>query len=182
MDIVKRCMELGAAGAAEVSVSKMVFDPELRALCERNACGRYGHNYTCPPYVGPVDRLIAELKAYPMAVIWQNIYPLEDSFDLEGMYAAQTRHNEMTLTLAREVYAVYGRDGALTLAAGGCTRCGECAQSTGEPCRCPGEALSSLEAYGIHVASLEAVTGLRYINGQNTVTFFSGVLVKNIGK
>ena len=39
------------------------------------------------------------------------------------------------------------------------------------------DALSSLEAYGIHVAKIGDVSGLRYINGKDTVTYFSGEFV-----
>ncbi|MCL2084739.1 MAG: DUF2284 domain-containing protein [Oscillospiraceae bacterium] len=177
MDIVKLCLDMGAAKAEEIPVSRLTLMPELRELCERNVCGRFGRNYTCPPYTGEAGALIEKLKTFNKAVIWQNIYPLEDSFDFEGMMDAQQKHNAMTLDIARQVYAELGRDNALVLAAGGCTLCEICAAQTGEPCRGPDDALSSLEAYGIHVAKIGDVSGLRYINGKDTVTYFSGAFV-----
>ena len=44
------------------------------------------------------------------------------------------------------------------------------------PCRAPEEALSSLEAYGINVYQTVKKTALKYINGQNTVTYFGAIL------
>ena len=36
--------------------------------------------------------------------------------------------------------------------------------------------MRSLEAYGIHVSKLAETAGMKYINGQNTVTYFGAVL------
>ena len=177
MDIIKLCLERGASKAEEIPVSKLTLMPELRELCEQNKCGRFGRNYTCPPYVGDVNALIESLKTYKSAIIWQNIYALEDSFDFEGMMEAQAKHNTQTFEIADQIYGYYGRANVLVLAAGGCTLCDVCAVKTNEPCRHPNEALSSLEAYGIHVAKIEEVSGLKYINGKDTVTYFSGVFV-----
>jgi len=179
MDILKLCLEKNVSKAAKIPVEKLTFMPELRQMCEQNACGRFGQNYCCPPHVGDVEALIAKLKAFDEAVIWQNIYPLEDSFDFEGMMDAQKKHNDMTLEMARTIYEELGRDQALVLAAGGCGICNSCAVITKEPCRNPADALSSLEAYGIHVAKIGEVSELRYINGKDTVTYFSGAFVVN---
>ena len=49
---------------------------------------------------------------------------------------------------------------------------------TDEPCRFPEKALPSLEAYGVDVYNTTKDTDLKYINGQNTVTFFGMVLFR----
>jgi predicted metal-binding protein len=178
MDIVKLCIQLGAANAIEVSADKLVLQSEIRKLCEQNACGRFARNYSCPPFVGEVDELIDKLKSFTTAIIWQNIYPLEDSFDFEGMMDAQAKHNVMTLEVARRVYAVKGQDNILVLSAGGCFLCDECAAIIEAPCRRAADALVSLEAYGVNVIETSNAVGMNYINGINTVTYFSGCLVK----
>jgi len=175
MDIVKLCLDMGAGKAEEIPVSKLVFAPELRKLCENNVCGCFGRNYTCPPFIGDVDELIIKLKTFDRSVIWQNIYPLEDSFDFEGMMDAQKKHDKQTLTIKKKIETWLNRQEFLVLAAGGCSFCEKCAAVTKEPCRFPDEAIASLEAYGINVSKIEAVSSLKYINGANTVTFFSGV-------
>ena len=40
----------------------------------------------------------------------------------------------------------------------------------------PDKALASLEAYCISVSDLAASCGMKYINGQNTVTYFGAVM------
>jgi predicted metal-binding protein len=53
-----------------------------------------------------------------------------------------------------------------------------CAKRTDEPCRHPDLAMASLEAYGFNVSRLAAAADMKYINGQNTVTYFGAVLFK----
>ena len=174
MDIVKLCLDMGASKAEEIPIEKFVFTPELRSLCEQNVCGHFGGNYTCPPHVGEVDDLIARLKSFARAVVWQNIYPLEDSFDFEGMMDAKEKHNAMTLEIARRVYGEMGRENTLVLAAGNCSICENCAVKTDESCRHPDEALAPIEAYGVNVSIIGEISDMKYINGKDTVTYFSG--------
>ena len=47
-----------------------------------------------------------------------------------------------------------------------------------EPCRFPEKAIGSLEAYGVNVSLLAQTAGMRYINGQNTVTYFGAILCR----
>jgi predicted metal-binding protein len=174
MDVVKLCLYLGATKAEEIPVSKLVLSPELRELCIQNACGKYGQNYSCPPFVGDIHALIKKLKSFQKAVIWQNIYPLEDSFDFDGMMEAQVSHNSMTKKIADEIYREYGKIKALVLGAGSCDLCETCSAEVNEPCLRPNEVLPSLEAYGINVSKIADVSDMKYINGKNTVTYFSG--------
>ena len=60
----------------------------------------------------------------------------------------------------------------------GCRVCSVCAKVTGEPCRHPDMAMRSLETYGINVSLLAQEAGMRYINGQNTVTYFGAVFMR----
>ena len=75
------------------------------------------------------------------------------------------------------VNAAYDCD-VLHLTCCGCRLCEKCAKVTGEPCRFPEKALPSLEAYGVDVYNTTKDTDLKYINGQNTVTFFGMVLFR----
>ena len=175
MDIQKLCMDMGAAKVETVPVSKLTLQRELRHYCEQNHCGLYGLNHACPPRVGDIDSLIAKLRGYDSAVFFQNVYPLEDSFDFEGMMEAMENHQDMTKKIASAVYAALGKSAALVLSAGGCTLCPACAAKSNEPCRRPDALLVSLEAYGVNVSQVGEVSGLGYINGPNTVTYFSGV-------
>ena len=174
MDIVKLCLDMGATKAEEIEVSKLVLMPELREFCVQNACGMYGQNHTCPPLVGDIEKLISDLGKYEKAVIWQNIYPLEDSFDFEGMMDGKLKHDVMTYKIAEILQEDGGFNDMLILGAGGCTLCDTCGAKSSQPCLNPKKALSSLEAYGINVSKIEDITDMKYINGVNTVSYFSG--------
>ncbi|MBM3714098.1 MAG: DUF2284 domain-containing protein, partial [Actinobacteria bacterium] len=67
-------------------------------------------------------------------------------------------------------------DGYLQLTAGECSVCQVCAQVENKPCRFPEKAISSLEAYCMNVSTLAGLCNMKYINGQNTVTYFGAFL------
>ena len=165
--------ELGAYKAAVISVDKITTDAGFRKMCEANLCGRYGKSYTCPPDVGAIDTLIAKLKGYDHALVYQTVGMLEDSFDIEGMQDAAKKHCQLILELMKRY-----PDGVLHLGAGGCPLCERCAKATNEPCRHPEHAIASLEAHGVNVSELAKSCSMKYINGQNTVTYFAAMLFK----
>lgn len=167
----EKVIALGAFKAAVIPVTEIETDVAFRAMCEANMCGRYGKCYTCPPDVGEINTLIAKLKSYKFALVYQTVGMLEDSFDIEGMQEAGAKHCELVIEMQKE----YGSD-VLHLGAGGCPLCERCAKATNEPCRHPNEAIASLEAHGVNVSKLAAASGMKYINGQNTVTYFGAML------
>lgn len=89
--IVQKLEKLDFDHIGKIAVSEIAFEPSLIDLCKMNTCGNYGKSYTCPPLVGETDELIRRTKTYQTAVVFQKIYPLEDSFDIEGMNAARHR-------------------------------------------------------------------------------------------
>lgn len=164
----------GADHARLLSVAELNFDPMFRDVCASNACGHYGRCYMCPPDVGEIGDLIEEAQGYDRVLLYQLISTLEDSFDYEGMVAAAERLN----ACAQRIAEVMGRgEGLLHLSSGGCRVCERCAKQSGLPCTYPDKAMASLEAYGINVHAAAKAAGLRYTNGQNTVTFFGAVLM-----
>lgn len=161
---------------ARLSTRCIPFDATLRTLCEQNVCGAFGTNYTCPPYVGEIHTLIDKVKSYDIALIFRAVYPLEDSYDYEGMVEGGQKFRTLAVTanrLAKEAFP-----DAMTLAAGGCRLCQVCGLKEGVPCRNPEDALASLEAHGIHVSNLAVQVGMPYISGPNTVTYFGSVFVR----
>lgn len=168
-------LSLGAFRAAVIPVSVIETDASFRDLCASNVCGNYGRNWMCPPDAGEIHELMAELRTYPYALVYQTVATLEDSYDFEGMMAAGVAHNRLMAAL-REELAAEGLPRTLHLGAGGCRMCEICAKRTGEPCRHPDLAVASLETYGVNVSRLAPAAGMKYINGQNTVTYFGAVL------
>ena len=128
----------------------------------------------CPPDIGEIEALIAEAKGYTYAIVYQTVGLLEDSYDFEGMMEAGQRHNDLAQKV-RELFEKSCREKALHLGAGGCRLCGV-RQKNGRAVPLPERAMSSLEAYGVNVSELAAQCGMRYINGENTVTYFGAVL------
>jgi len=170
----KIAIDAGASGAAVVSSEKVSFRREFRADCERNSCGRYGKSWTCPPDVGDIDEMISKAKKYKHMLIFQSIAQLQDSYDIKGMKAAAIAHSVLTHKVAEKLKDLISQP--LALGAGACLICPSCTKEENVPCRHPDKALVSLEAYGIDVSKLAAASGLAYINGKNTVTFFGGVM------
>lgn len=171
IDILKN---IEFSNAAKIKTSDIEFEPPLIELCKLNSCGNYGKNYTCPPLVGKSEDLIAEAKTYEYCYVFQKIYSIEDSFDIEGMNTAHMNFRELTLAVYNALEKI-GRDYKI-LSAGGCSQCAECGAITNTPCRFPKTAFASLEAYCINVSKLASLCGMKYINGQNTVTYFGAVL------
>lgn len=168
-------VEAEGCRAGLVLVERIPFEPAFRKACESNTCGNYGKCWMCPPDAGPIDELIARAKSYCFALVYQTIGMLEDSYDFEGMMAAAHAHSELAERL-RPVFASCGFSRTLQLGAGGCHVCPVCAKRTDEPCRHPDRAMASLETYGMNVSRLAPLCGMKYINGENTVTYFGALL------
>ena len=173
--LVSATLEYGAYKATVIDADQIETDRSFRALCESNACGVYGKCYMCPPDIGDIDELMQKVKNYDYALVYQTVSELEDSYDFEGMVSAKKQFYPLSQAL-RKVFDSLNISKALHLSAGGCGVCRPCAKQAGEPCRYPELAMASLEAYGINVSRLASVADMKYINGQNTVTYFGAIL------
>lgn len=173
MDVEKILAKHNAPHAV-VKVDEIRFDPSFRTLCEANSCGYYGKCWTCPPDAGTIDALMQKAKSYQNALVFQTVSKLEDSFDIEGMHEASLRHNRL-VQCVRDA-AKQEHPDCFVLGAGACGVCAVCSKRDDQPCRFPDKAITSLEACGIDVSQAAKLAGLRYINGENTVTYFGMVL------
>ena len=171
---IKSLLNKHAKAFASVNAGEIHFNPAFGAACEQNACGFYGACWMCPPDVGDIETLIARAKSFEHAIVFQTVEQIADSFDIEGMHRAAKAHNHLISRLRRA--AEKNEIDCWLLGAGACGGCKICAKKSGEPCRHPGRAVVSLEAAGVDVVQLAKQTGLPYINGKNTVTYF-GVLL-----
>ncbi|MBQ4110035.1 MAG: DUF2284 domain-containing protein [Clostridia bacterium] len=176
--IIEKITGLGFDNVKKIPVSQIPFEPSLISLCEMNTCGNYKRCYTCPPYVGKTEELVAKAKSYDEIIVFQKIYRLEDSFDIEGMSNGMKDFKK----LVEDVSEICRKnlDNYILLSAGGCRVCERCGAIDNIPCRFPDKAYPSLESYSIQVSSLAKECGINYINGQNTVTYFGGILVNNL--
>lgn len=194
----EKALALGAYRAEMVKVEDIALDPYFRKMCESNACGNYGRSYMCPPDIGGIEELMERFRTYELALVYQTVGKLEDSFDFEGMMEAAEGHNRLAQKLwdyTDELQDISAASGATALAAaeglpdasaleflhlgaGGCRLCSVCGKKMGTPCAHPDRAMGSLEAYGVNVSELAKLAGMGYINGQNTVTYFGCVLIR----
>ena len=173
--VIADALSLGAYKASVIPTAAIELDASFRRMCEANACGVYGKCWMCPPDVGGIDELMASVASYDYALVYQTVSALEDSYDFEGMQEAKKQHYKLSAAL-RTVFDQQGIHTVLHLGCGGCGVCDVCAKRSGEPCRFPHLALPSLEAYGVNVSKLAATASMKYINGQDTVTYFGAVL------
>ncbi|MDR1297089.1 MAG: DUF2284 domain-containing protein [Deltaproteobacteria bacterium] len=168
-------LSCGAAGSAMTDAAEVVFRPEFRGMCRDNRCGNFGRNWQCPPDVGEIDELIAGLKTRGRVMVFHFIGRLARAYDWKGMQAAARDFSTLVLDLQKKLGQI--SPAAKVLGAGPCLLCEKCACLTEEPCRHPERAVSSLEAHGVDVAQLARLTGLKYNNGPETVTYFGAVFV-----
>lgn len=173
--LANKAIECGAYKASVITTDQIDFDAELRKACEANYCGNYGRNYACPPHVGEPEKLIAQAKTYRYALVFQSVTQIEDSYDIEGMMEAAENHSKTADKIEKVVSGYYPQ--YLQLTAGKCDRCKVCAQVTGEPCRMPEKAISSVEAYCMNCSQLAQASDMLYVNGKNTVTYFGMFLL-----
>ena len=165
-------LDAGAKRASLIPGEKLVLERSFRDMCAQNACGFFGKCYMCPPDVGDVDLLMARLRSFDRVLLFQTVSQIEDSYDIEGMAEAAKHHNRVAVRIRQSVVPETDH---LLLSAGGCHLCEPCGKREGVPCRFPGLALASLEAYGVDVYRTAQNAGLPYINGQNTVTYFGAL-------
>ncbi len=165
----------GAQKAARIDQKDIVLSATFRDICSQNGCGQYGRCHMCPPDIGPVDELMDTIRQYNQGILYQTIHVIEDSFDIEGMFAAGYAHAACSRRI-HEAITPQLQGKFLHLSAGGCRMCSACTKPEGLPCRAPGEALSSMEGYGIDVYQTSRYTELKYINGPDTVTYFGLLL------
>ena len=156
-----------------ISPQEIPFSAEVRGMCAANRCGKYGTSWSCPPGCGDWEALRDEFYGCSAALVFTTCHALEDSFDIEGMELAAEAHQKLddaifqTLTAASLHYIHLGR--------GACKLCQTCTYPHA-PCRHPDKMRRPPEACGIDVCRLSQTVGIKYINGSNTVTYFSILL------
>lgn len=173
-ELLEVCLKNGAHKVKLIDTSDIQFDDSLRNYCIANQCQQYGTNYGCPPFVGETEEVIAEAKSYKKALVFQSVWKLTDSYDIDGMKEAMRNHTNIANNISDEIAAELEKH--LDLRAGPCVACEECSAINNDPCRYPEKRRISLEAYCINVTELAKVCDMNYINGTNTVTYFGAFL------
>ncbi|GHU39184.1 hypothetical protein FACS1894105_13800 [Clostridia bacterium] len=176
--MIESLKTLGVSEAATFPVKNIAFNDFFRQMCADNLCGRYGKNHMCPPGIGEPAALREKALSYNDVILIQTIYPLEDSYDFEGMADGNAKHTENIKKVKVYIQQNVPHTDMLILGAGGCSICGKCAIVENEPCRHPDDAISSVEGYCMDVAKMTEEHGLHYINGKDTVSYVAVFLLK----
>ncbi len=167
----------GATHVREVNAAEIQAEQCYRDACATNACGKYGKYWTCPPGIGDPDAILADIKRSEQVYVIQNIAELEDSWDFEGMGEAAVRHQATVRAIAADIRNAYPELDVVAMSNGGCSLCPQCSYPDA-PCRHPDQMMQSMEGVGINVKLLVEGVGLKYINGQNTVSYVGMVYIR----
>jgi predicted metal-binding protein len=178
--IDKACAATGipVQDCAVIKTSELVFSQSLLDICKTNKCGNYNKSWTCQPNCGTLESQKEQILAYENALVFTTMHELEDSFDIENMNLGRSLHTILTLNIRKSL-------GYLpTYGAGACPVCmtedGKFSCSFPKPCPFPEKQIGSIEAAGINVSELSKTAKIAYNNGENTVTFFSLVLLESL--
>ena len=172
--LIKRALEAGFTNAVPLHVSTLALRTEVRDMCAANRCRLYGKSWMCPPACGSLEELTARMSGYTTGLIVQTTAKMEDDFDYEVMRSAGDSQKRKFLLFARALRAEYPELFALT--SGGCDLCEACGYPD-TPCRHPGEAMPSMEAFGLVVSDVCAANGIPYYYGPQTITYTGCYLV-----
>lgn len=158
--------DLGITAFGMVSTDQIVFSDEVRAICANGSCRNYGHTWACPPAVGTLEECKEACLKYSHAFVFSAAYPLEDSFDFEGMMRGHREFKEVCDRLYDRL-----KQPVLLLSNEGCKRCSTCTYPDA-PCRFPKKLFPSLEGYGILVNQLAESAGIPYRSSAGHVNYF----------
>jgi len=164
---------LGIWEHAVIPTKEIPFSAEVRAICEKNGCGMYGTNWACPPAVGSVEECKTNCLKYDDALVFTTKTVLESRYDPSLWREAAKHHEQVTddvLALVRTAYP-----DAFALSTEGCGICASCTYPNA-PCRFPERMHPAVESFGISVVELAKKSGVHYINGADSVTYFSLIL------
>ena len=147
----------------------------VREMCEKNVCRAYGRTWACPPAVGTLEQCRARIAEYDKMLLFSRAYLLDGDMDFEGVREAMKDFKQRVRELDRSLGSVLPE--RLTLSNESCDICPGCSYPD-SPCRFPQEMHPAIEGFGLNISELAGLSGVRYINGRSTVTFFGAVLYR----
>lgn len=160
----------------EFDINLIRIDRAVRDICKQNACGQYNKNHMCPPAIKGIEAWKEDISSYTNAVLVSKVYPTEGGLDFKAWFDGMRDFQKTLIGIKEEVEARFPGERFLFLGAGACFLCAMCTYGEGKPCRFPPKAFPSLEACGIDVMSLSKNAGVKYNNGENTITYIGMIL------
>jgi predicted metal-binding protein len=146
----------------------LVVRPEVRDMCVADRCHAFGKSWSCPPACGSIEKYRELFRRYHKGYLFQTIATMEDAFDYEGIEQGSKEHKRRFNDLVERVSHTQ-RD-ILLLGSGACSLCEQCTYPDA-PCRHPDKVFPSMEATGLVVYDVCALTDIPYYHGPNTIAF-----------
>lgn len=165
---IEEAVSLGATQAGWLPTDVIRFLPEVRDMCAADKCRSFGRNWGCPPGCGDLAACEAHVKSYKQGLLFTYAAMMEDPFDYEAVQEGAERIQELGDELWKKLEAS-GVSRLWLLTPGGCNICKKC--NYPEPCLHPERCKSSPEGQGMWVSEICKQAGVRYNNGQNSVTY-----------
>ena len=156
-----------------IETKDLVYHEDVRKQCEKNQCGAYGTTWACPPAVGTVEECRERVGRYKRMQLFSRSYVMQDTMDMKEALANMSDFKKCAGLLDKKLKEKI-KD-FLILSNESCGRCKTCTYPDA-PCRFPEDLHHSIEGYGYYVLELARQAGIKYINGQKTVTFFGAVI------
>lgn len=171
-DWLEQAKFMGFDAAAPLDPRRLEARIDVRAMCAADKCHAYGKNWTCPPACGTLDECQKKMHSYSRGLLLQTVGHMKKTIDSRAYRETERRHMDNFRGFAAAIRNTY--PDALCLGAGGCRVCKVCAYP--EPCRFPGQAMSSMEGYGLFVTQVCRDSGLPYHYGEKTITYTACIL------
>ena len=172
-DVQRQIFEAGMLESGVIETKELKYHDDVRVQCEKNQCRCYGTTWACPPAVGTIEECKEKVNKYDRMQLFSKAYRLSDSMDMNAVRKAMSDFKKCSRDLQKRLK---GRiEDFYVLSNESCDRCKNCTYPD-DPCRFPEELQPSIEGYGFYVLELARLAGIKYINGQSTVTFFGAVI------
>ena len=168
--ILQLARTFGFAKAAIIDMEQVPFDHSFRKYCEKNLCGQYNTNYSCPPVCGSPEAMERRLRVYKKALVVQTIWDITDFHDHAAIHRAKASHNTAMLGLISNMRR--GGHNGVMCGASYCTLCNTCEMAKGHPCVKPDQKFSCMSAYCIYVRKLADQCGMDYNCDDGKLTLF----------
>ena len=83
--IIRNARRAGLTEIGVIDLATLKHEEWVRTLCEENLCGNYNASWACPPAVGSLEDCAERCRGFDRMLLFDKVYTLRDSYDLEGM-------------------------------------------------------------------------------------------------
>ena len=88
---------------AQLNMAAAVPLEAVRDMCASGRCGRYGHNWACPPGCGSIEAAARRIAGFDAGILVQTTGTLRDDFDYESIAATERVHKRRFADFARQM-------------------------------------------------------------------------------